>query len=122
MRAIQAAQLDEFVANLPDGLRTLVGERGVRLSGGQRQRIGIARALYHDPAVLVLDEATSSLDTATESGVIQAVTALQGNKTIIIVAHRLSTVEHCNRLYRLEGGRVVAEGTSVEILKETLNK
>jgi ABC-type multidrug transport system fused ATPase/permease subunit len=116
-RAIQAAQLDEFVANLPDGLRTLVGERGVRLSGGQRQRIGIARALYHDPAVLVLDEATSSLDTTTEGDVIQAVTALQGKKTIIIVAHRLSTVEHCDRLYRLEGGRVVAEGTSVEIVK-----
>ena len=115
-RAIRAAHLDEFVASLPDGLDTLVGERGIRLSGGQRQRIGIARALYHDPAVLVLDEATSSLDTATESSVMQAVTALQGNKTIIIVAHRLSTVEHCARLYRLEGGRVVAEGTSVEIL------
>ena len=115
-RAIKASQLDEFVAGLPDGLETLVGERGIRLSGGQRQRIGIARALYHDPAILVLDEATSSLDTATESGVIQAVTALQGNKTIIIVAHRLSTVEHCNRLYRLEQGRVVAGGTSVEML------
>ena len=115
-RAIRAAHLHEFVANLPDGLDTLVGERGIRLSGGQRQRIGIARALYHDPAVLVLDEATSSLDTATENSVMQTITALQGNKTIIIVAHRLSTVEHCVRLYRLEGGRVVAEGTSVEIL------
>ncbi len=114
--AIQAAQLDEFVVGLPDGLETLVGERGIRLSGGQRQRIGIARALYHDPAVLMLDEATSSLDTATESGVIQAVTALQGNKTIIIVAHRLSTVEHCDQLYQLEGGRIVAEGASIELL------
>jgi ABC-type multidrug transport system fused ATPase/permease subunit len=110
-RAIRAAQLEEFVASLPDGVETLVGERGIRLSGGQRQRIGIARALYHDPAVLVLDEATSSLDTATEHDVMQAVTALQSSKTVLIVAHRLSTVEHCDRLYRLEYGRVVAEGS-----------
>lgn len=110
-RAIRSAQLEEFVADLPNGLETFVGERGIRLSGGQRQRIGIARALYHDPAVLVLDEATSSLDTATEHGVMQAVTALQGSKTILIVAHRLSTVAHCNRLYRLEHGRLVEEGT-----------
>jgi len=108
-RVIQAAQLEEFVSSLPDGLETIVGERGVRLSGGQRQRIGIARALYHDPSVLVLDEATSALDTATEEGVMQAVTALQGMKTIIIVAHRLSTVAHCDRLYRLEQGGVVEE-------------
>lgn len=108
-RAIQAAQLDGFVASLPDGLETLVGERGIRLSGGQRQRIGIARALYHDPAVLVLDEATSSLDTATESDVMQAVTTLQGTKTIIMVAHRLSTVKQCDRLYQLGQGRVTVE-------------
>lgn len=113
-RAISAAQLEQFVADLPDGLDTVVGERGIRLSGGQRQRIGIARALYHDPAVLVLDEATSALDTETESGVMQAVTALRGSKTIIIVAHRLSTVEHCDRLYRLEGGRVAEEITPAE--------
>jgi ABC-type multidrug transport system fused ATPase/permease subunit len=110
-RAIRAAQLEEFVASLPNRLETLVGERGVRLSGGQRQRVGIARALYHDPTVLVLDEATSSLDTATEHDVMQAVRALQGTKTILIVAHRLSTVEHCNRLYRLHDGRVGEEGT-----------
>ena len=108
-RAIRAAQLEQFVACLPDGLDTVVGERGIRLSGGQRQRIGIARALYHDPDVLVLDEATSALDTDTESGVMQAITALHGSKTIIIVAHRLSTVEHCDRLYRLEGGRAMEE-------------
>ena len=114
--AIMAAQLEEFVASLPDGLETIVGERGIRLSGGQRQRIGIARALYHDPAVLVLDEATSALDTATEHGVMRAVDALHGTKTIIIVAHRLSTVEHCDRLYRLEQGRVVEEGKTKEIL------
>jgi len=115
-RAIKDAQLEEFVASLPLGIETKVGERGVRLSGGQRQRIGIARALYHDPTVLVLDEATSALDTATEQGVMQAVMALQGSKTILIVAHRLSTVEHCDRLYRLEKGRLVAEGTPAEML------
>jgi ABC-type multidrug transport system fused ATPase/permease subunit len=108
-RAIHAAQLDDFVAGLPRGLETLVGERGIRLSGGQRQRIGIARALYHDPAVLVLDEATSALDAATERGVMQAVAALQGSKTILIVAHRLSTVARCDRICRLERGRIVAE-------------
>ena len=112
-RAIQAAQLKDFVASLPDGLETIVGERGIRLSGGQRQRIGIARALYHDPAVLVLDEATSSLDTATERGVMQAVTALQGSKTILIVAHRLSTVEHCDRLYRLEQGKMTVVAQTI---------
>jgi ABC-type multidrug transport system fused ATPase/permease subunit len=109
-RAIKAAQLDEFVATLSDGLETVVGERGVRLSGGQRQRIGIARALYHDPAVLVLDEATSALDSDTERGVMRAITALQGQKTILIVAHRLSTVEHCDRLYRLELGQIAGGG------------
>ena len=116
VRAMRAAQLDEFVASLPEGLSTVVGERGIRLSGGQRQRIGIARALYHDPAVLLLDEATSALDTATEHGVMQAVAALHGSKTIIIVAHRLSTVEQCDRLYRLERGRLAAEGTAAEVL------
>jgi ABC-type multidrug transport system fused ATPase/permease subunit len=109
--AIGAAQLEQFVKELPQGLETVVGERGIRLSGGQRQRIGIARALYHDPAVLVLDEATSSLDTNTERSVMQAVRALKGDKTVLIVAHRLSTVEHCDRLYRLEHGRVIQDGT-----------
>jgi ABC-type multidrug transport system fused ATPase/permease subunit len=109
-RAIKAAQLDEFVAGLPDGLETIVGERGVRLSGGEHQRIGIARALYHDPGVLVLDEATSALDAATELGVMRAVTALHGSKTLVIVAHRISTVAQCDRLYRLEHGKVVSAG------------
>jgi ABC-type multidrug transport system fused ATPase/permease subunit len=117
--ALKSAQLEEFVASLPEGLDTLVGERGVRLSGGQRQRIGIARALYHRPSVLVLDEATSSLDTETEHGVMQAVQALQGNKTVIIVAHRLSTVEYCDRLYRLDAGRIVDEGTFDEVMNRS---
>jgi len=116
-RAILAARLDDFVASLPAGLSTVVGERGVRLSGGQRQRIGIARALYHDPAVLVLDEATSALDTATESEVMAAVNALQGAKTLVIIAHRLSTVEQCDVIYRLERGRVVGSGTLAEVVQ-----
>lgn len=115
-RAIQAAQLEQFVNDLPLGLDTLVGERGIRLSGGQRQRIGIARALYHDPPVLVLDEATSSLDTFTERGVMDAVRALQGDKTLLIIAHRLSTVEHCDYLFRLENGAVVEEGEAASML------
>ena len=117
--AIRSAQLEDFVSSLPDGLDTIVGERGVRLSGGQRQRIGIARALYNNPDVLVLDEATSSLDTETEHGVMQAVQALQGEKTVIIVAHRLSTVEYCDRLYRLENARIVDEGTFSEVTSRT---
>ena len=114
-RAIRAAQLEQFISDLPSGLDTVVGERGIRLSGGQRQRIGIARALYHDPAVLVLDEATSSLDGATEAGFMEAVGALRGNKTLIIVSHRTSTVEHCDRLYRLERGRIVEEGDAAAV-------
>ena len=117
--ALKSAQLEDFVTSLPKGLDTVVGERGVRLSGGQRQRIGIARALYHRPSVLVLDEATSSLDTETEHGVMQAVQALQGDKTVIIVAHRLSTVEYCDRLYRLDAGRIVDEGTFDEVMNRS---
>jgi len=93
-------------------LDTEVGERGVRLSGGQRQRIGIARALYHDPSVLVLDEATSALDTDTESGVMEAVRAMRGEKTILIITHRLSTVAHCDRLIRLAAGRILESKTA----------
>jgi ABC-type multidrug transport system fused ATPase/permease subunit len=115
-QAIQAAQLDEFVNSLPEGLNTYVGERGVRLSGGQRQRIGIARALYHNPQVLVLDEATSALDSKTEQGVIDAVNILKGNKTLIIVAHRLSTINSCDILYRLENGVIVQQGKPILIL------
>jgi ABC-type multidrug transport system fused ATPase/permease subunit len=115
-RALKAAQLDEFVDSLPAGADTFVGERGVRLSGGQRQRIGIARALYHDPEVLVLDEATSALDVDTEKGVMAAVNALHGTKTLIIVAHRLTTVADCDTLYRLEKGRVVQSGSFAEVI------
>lgn len=116
-KAVKAAQLEEFVVSLPEGLQTMVGERGIRLSGGQRQRIGIARALYHDPSVLVLDEATSALDSETEQGVMEAVDALHGSKTILIVAHRLSTVEHCDHLYRLDSGLMVDDGKPSAILR-----
>jgi ABC-type multidrug transport system fused ATPase/permease subunit len=117
-RAIESARLAEFIRFLPEGLETIVGERGVRLSGGQRQRIGIARALYHDPEMIVLDEATSALDGSTESEVMDAIDALKGSKTVIIVAHRLSTVENCDRIFRLEAGKLVESGTPAEILRK----
>jgi ATP-binding cassette, subfamily B, bacterial PglK len=101
-----------------------VGERGVRLSGGQRQRIGIARALYRDPSVLILDEATSALDNLTERAVMDAVTNLGHAKTIIMIAHRLSTVRACDRIFLLESGRVAASGTYEELVEknETFRK
>jgi ATP-binding cassette, subfamily B, bacterial PglK len=118
-QAIKAAQLEELIQDLPDGIKTIIGERGVRLSGGQRQRIGIARALYHEREVLVLDEATSALDNETESLVTQAIRSLSGHKTMIIIAHRLSTVEHCDRIYLLNKGQILKSGNYQEIvLKE----
>ena len=113
--ALRAAQLEDFARGLPSGLDTSVGERGVNLSGGQRQRIGIARALYHDPAILVLDEATSSLDVATEAKIMDAVRALR-DKTVIIVAHRLATVEQCDWLFHIEQGAVVDAGPAAIVL------
>jgi ABC-type multidrug transport system fused ATPase/permease subunit len=114
--AARVANLHDFVlSELPQGYETLVGERGVRLSGGQRQRIGIARALYHDPDVLILDEATSALDNLTERAVMDAVHALGHQKTIIMIAHRLSTVRNCDRIFLLEQGRVSAAGTYEEL-------
>ncbi len=115
-QTILAAQLEEYIETLPDGIETSLGERGVRMSGGQRQRIGIARALYHGPDVLVLDEATSSLDNETESEVMAAIEMMRGEKTIIIVAHRLSTVKNTDRLINLEKGVLIKEGTFKEIV------
>jgi ABC-type multidrug transport system fused ATPase/permease subunit len=109
-QALRAAKLDEFVESLPEGLETFVGERGIRLSGGQRQRVGIARAMYHQPEILVLDEATSSLDVMTETEVMAAIEALHGTKTLLIVAHRHSTLTACDVVYRMENGTVVASG------------
>lgn len=107
-RAIQEAQLEEFVISLPKGVETIVGERGVRLSGGQRQRIGIARALYCNPSVLVLDEATSALDNDTENAVMEAINNLQGKKTLIIIAHRLTTIKNCDKIYEVKDGTVLS--------------
>lgn len=107
MEAVKKAQLYDFIDNLPDGLDTVVGERGVRLSGGQRQRIGIARALYHDPEVLVLDEATSALDNDTETAVMEAIDNLQGTKTILIIAHRLTTIRNADMIFEVAGGKVL---------------
>ncbi|MBQ8947517.1 MAG: ABC transporter ATP-binding protein [Lachnospiraceae bacterium] len=107
--ALKEAQLDDYVRSLPDGLDTGIGERGIRLSGGQRQRIGIARALYEDPEVLVLDEATSALDNETETAIMESINRLQGRKTLIIIAHRLQTIEKCDMVYRVEEGRITRE-------------
>lgn len=114
-RAVQLAQLQPLVDELPHGLSTEVGERGGRLSGGQRQRIGIARALYSDPSLLVLDEATSALDNATERKISETIQSLHGNITVVIVAHRLSTVRHCDQIIFLREGRVEATGTFDEV-------
>ncbi|MFC2992177.1 ABC transporter ATP-binding protein [Halomonas tibetensis] len=114
-QAASMAHLDELLAELPDGLETRVGERGVQLSGGQRQRIGIARALYHDADVLVLDEATSALDGITEKLIMDAIHDFSGKKTIIMIAHRLATVKQCDSIYLLAEGRVVDQGTYGEL-------
>ena len=116
-RAARMAQIDEFIENdLERGYETFVGERGVRLSGGQRQRLGIARALYHDPDVLVLDEATSALDGTTERSVFETIRALSGKKTILMIAHRLSTVQSCDQIFLLHRGRLEATGTYESLL------
>lgn len=110
--AARAAHLHQFIVeDMQDGYATMIGERGVRLSGGQRQRLGIARALYHDPCVLVFDEATSALDNVTEAQVMQAIKELGQRKTILMIAHRLSTVRQCDRIFLLDRGRLVADGS-----------
>ena len=105
--ALEQAQLKKFVQGLPNGLDTIVGERGVKFSGGQRQRIAIARALYYNPDILVLDEATSALDNETENAVMESIEALQGHKTLIIVAHRLTTIRKCNKIYEIADGHAI---------------
>ena len=110
---LKEAQLDEFIKTLPEGLDTGIGERGIRLSGGQRQRIGIARALYNNPEVLILDEATSALDNDTEAAIMESINRLHGKKTLIIIAHRLQTIEKCDLVYRVENGKATIERGSL---------
>ena len=118
VRAIKLANLEEVIAKLPDGLNTNVGERGARLSAGQRQRVGIARSLLRDPDIIIFDEATSALDNETEHEISSAINTLRGSKTILIIAHRLSTVKQCDRLALLNDGVIVGEGTFDQLRKE----
>ena len=119
MRVARQAQIADFIESRPDGYQGLAGERGIRLSGGQRQRIGIARALYRRASVLLLDEATSALDTSTEQSVMDAIEGLDRNLTILMIAHRLTTVQRCDLIVELEGARVVAKGTYEELLERS---
>ena len=100
---------------------TMLGEHGVRLSGGQRQRVAMARAFYHERNVLIMDEATSALDNETEQEIIEEIKHFKGKKTIIVIAHRLTTVQHCDRILRLENGRIIEEGTYEEVIKPQQN-
>ena len=115
--AIHTAQLERLIHELPEGLDTVIGERGVKLSGGQRQRIGIARALYHNPQILVMDEATAALDNVTERAFMSAVNGLKGQKTLLMIAHRLSTVENCDMIYFMDNGKIVDSGRYEELLE-----
>jgi len=117
IRAAKIAELHKFVmSELKDGYGTTVGERGVRLSGGQRQRIGIARAMYHNPDILIMDEATSALDNLTEKAVMNSIETLSKEKTIIMIAHRLSTVRNCDTIFLFEEGKLITQGTYQELL------
>ena len=112
--ALQKASLDRFVESLPNKLDTIVGERGVKFSGGQRQRVAIARALYYEPEILILDEATAALDNETETAVLESIESLQGSVTIIIVAHRLTTIRNCDKIFEITNG-VAIERTKDEV-------
>jgi len=117
-QAASIANIHDFVEyEMPEGYATIVGERGIRLSGGQRQRIGIARALYHNPDVLVFDEATSALDNLTEAAVMEAIDSLMGTKTIIMIAHRLSTVRKCDIIFLMSKGEIKISGSFDELME-----
>ena len=108
--AINQSKLRELINQMPEGVNTILGEAGVQLSGGQRQRIALARAFYHNRDVLVMDEATSALDNETEAEIVNEIKNLKGDKTLIVIAHRLSTVKHCDYIYRIEQGKIVEQG------------
>lgn len=120
-RAVKLAQLETLIKQLPEGLDTQIGELGTRLSGGQRQRVGIARALYHNPQVLVMDEATSALDNITEKQITRAIEALKGGQTLIMIAHRLTTVKNCDKLYFMSEGRIVQGGTYQDLVASNIH-
>lgn len=122
LQALRQARLTELVEQLPSGVNTVIGERGVRLSGGQRQRVALARAFYHCRSVLVMDEATSALDAETEAEIVAEIQRLKGLKTMIVIAHRLTTVQHCDRIYRLENGSIVESGTPAMVLTNASSK
>ena len=121
-QVLKEAQMEEFVKKLPDGLDTSTGDRGIRISGGERQRLGIARALYHNPDVLVFDEATSALDNATEKAVMEAIDSFHGKKTMLIIAHRLNTIENCDYIYKVENGKITLEKDNSVDKKEESGK
>ena len=114
--AAEQAQLADLIKGLPDGIETVLGERGIRLSGGQRQRVALARAFYHQRDVLVLDESTSALDNETEREVVREISQLKGSNTMIVIAHRLTTLQHCDRIYRLDAGCIVDSGSYESII------
>ena len=115
--AVSQSQLRDLMHQLPEGLDTMVGEKGVQLSGGQRQRIAIARAIYRDPKILVLDEATSALDGLTEQKIMQSIHNIASDITVIIIAHRLNTIKECDMIYLIDKGKIVADGTYSELLE-----
>ena len=114
--SLKAAQLQEYVEDLPDGYNTLVGERGLQMSGGQRQRVALARAFYFGRDILILDEATSSLDNKTEKEIIKNIKSLKGKKTLIVIAHRLTTLVNCDRIYEIDNGKIINEGSYEEVI------
>ena len=118
VKALEKANLNEFINSLPQGLETMVGEKGIMLSGGQQQRIGIARALYRDPEILILDEATSSLDQSTEKKIMESIQFLKRKKTLIVITHRLSTVKNCDKISFIDKGRVTKQGSPKEIIND----
>ena len=116
IKSVEKASLSELVAQLPQGVDTILGERGIRLSGGQRQRIAIARAFYHERDVMIMDESTSSLDTETEKEIVEEIKQLKGDKTLIVIAHRISTIKDCDKIYRLDKGKIIDYGLPNKIL------
>jgi ATP-binding cassette, subfamily B, bacterial PglK len=118
--SLHQARLIELVKQLPNGVDTILGERGVRLSGGQRQRVALARAFYHQRSVLIMDESTSALDNETESEIVEEIKRLKGKKTVIVIAHRLTTVQHCDRIYRLDNGKIIESGSYKSVIGDKL--